>query len=467
MNAPVIDLSERIARADVVGAERSLIRATPYVWRDPETIPEREWLYGRTLLRGSLSLLVAPGASGKTALTVGMALALVSGRDLLGQRIWKGPSRVWLWNLEDSADEMDRLIQAGCKYWGLTVDDLEGRLFRDSALSGAGLILADKVSGVRIPERDAFTAELAAKRIDVTILDPLVSAHRLPENDNGKIDELAKSLTVVAEQTHSSILVVHHTAKLRGTEAGAESARGASALVNAARLVVAINRMSSDEASRFGVDGETRRRFIRVYDDKGNRSPPADASDWLMLESVLLNNGASGGEGDSLPVLVPWSPPDAFDGVTVGDLRRVQGVIASGTWAKNSGSATWAGHAVAQAMRLDADDVAAKARIKSLLGQWIANGALRVETMKSKETNYRVTPVVVVGEATCRPRREARTPCGDLKLGRNASILHFVAYQPITNGALAAAESDMRLLTQAAIEKRTLQQCIDFRMLSA
>jgi hypothetical protein len=33
--------------------------------------------------------------------------------------------------------------------------------------------------------------------------------------------------------------------------------------------------------------------------------------------------------------------------------------------------------------------------------------------------------------------------------------LYFVAYQSVTTGALAAAESSMRLLTQAAIEKPT------------
>ena len=40
----------------------------------------------------------------------------------------------------------------------------------------------------------------------------------------------------------------------------------------------------------------------------------------------------------------------------------------------------------------------------------------------------------------------------------SATIQHlpFVAYQSFTTGALAAAESDLRLLTTAAIEKRTL-----------
>jgi hypothetical protein len=37
------------------------------------------------------------------------------------------------------------------------------------------------------------------------------------------------------------------------------------------------------------------------------------------------------------------------------------------------------------------------------------------------------------------------------------AFLRFVAYQSVTTGALAAAESGVRLLTQAAIEKRSVR----------
>jgi hypothetical protein len=51
--------------------EAKLVAATPYVCRDPSSMSLRPWVYGRQLLRGSLSLVVAPGATGKTALVVG------------------------------------------------------------------------------------------------------------------------------------------------------------------------------------------------------------------------------------------------------------------------------------------------------------------------------------------------------------------------------------------------------------
>ena len=49
-------------------AAASLFTPRPYVCRDPSLLPRRQWLYGQHLIRGYLSLLVAPGGVGKTAL---------------------------------------------------------------------------------------------------------------------------------------------------------------------------------------------------------------------------------------------------------------------------------------------------------------------------------------------------------------------------------------------------------------
>ena len=116
--------------------------------------------------------------------------------------------------------------------------------------------------------------------------------------------------------------------------------------------------MSEDEAARAGVEG--RRSFFRVDSGKANMSPPAAVRDWYRLDSVDLGNG------DSVGVVTRWIWPDAFDGVTVSDLRKVQEAIAAGCWRENSQAKDWAGHAVAKALNLDATIKAGKARISSL-----------------------------------------------------------------------------------------------------
>ena len=118
------------------------IAATPYEWCDPAKIPAREWVYGRSIQRGHLRAVVAQGGAGKTILSVGEALAMATGRNLLGQPVPDGPKRVWLWNLEDDRDELARIIQAACKHWCIGPDDFRGNLFVDSALDGAILKLA-------------------------------------------------------------------------------------------------------------------------------------------------------------------------------------------------------------------------------------------------------------------------------------------------------------------------------------
>ncbi|TGN61780.1 hypothetical protein E4L95_09185 [Paracoccus liaowanqingii] len=91
--------------------------------RDPAQIPPRQWLYGRHLIRGFVSLTVAPGGLGKSSLLVAEILAMAAGRPLLGDNP-AHPLRVWLWNGEDPSEELQRRIQATCLHFGIEAEDL-------------------------------------------------------------------------------------------------------------------------------------------------------------------------------------------------------------------------------------------------------------------------------------------------------------------------------------------------------
>ncbi|MBB3692473.1 AAA family ATPase [Sphingomonas sp. BK580] len=394
------DLASMIADEPVPHpAISTAIKATPYQWRDPASIPPRAWVYGHMLLRGSLTVVVAPGATGKTALMIGTAMALATGRNLLGPKVWHGPKRVWLFNLEDASDELARGVQAGAIHWGIKPDDLGGRLYVDSGMDGVELKTALETptgTKINVPVVGALMTQLRDEQIDVLIVDPFVSSHSVNENDNRAIDMVAKQWARLASQAGCAIVLVHHARKLAGGEVSAETARGASALIAAARSVPTLNRMSDEEAAKFGIEGEERRRFFRVYDDKNNRAPPSDKSDWYRLHSVSLGNGADG--GDSLPVVVPWSPPQTFDGVTAAHLRAVQDLLAQGEYRKDQQSQPWAGDVVISVLGLDASRKADRLRASSLLTTWEANGALVVDTIKNASTNYKHRPIYRVGE---------------------------------------------------------------------
>ena len=55
-----------------------------FAWRDPKTIPPRAFIMGPHFIRRYVSATIAPGGLGKSALLTAEALALVTGRALLG-----------------------------------------------------------------------------------------------------------------------------------------------------------------------------------------------------------------------------------------------------------------------------------------------------------------------------------------------------------------------------------------------
>ena len=82
------------------------------------------------LIRGFTSATVAPGGVGKTLLEIVETLAMVSGKPLLGVSPPKR-LRVWLWNLEDPRQELERRIQAAAQQYGLMPSDIGDRLLLD------------------------------------------------------------------------------------------------------------------------------------------------------------------------------------------------------------------------------------------------------------------------------------------------------------------------------------------------
>jgi AAA domain len=235
-----------------VALAAAAISATPYVWKDPETIPQREWLYGHRLIRKFVSATVAQGGIGKSQLEIAEMLAMVSGKGLLGVRPLER-LRVWYWNLEDPRVETERRIQATAKHYNLKPDDLDGRLFfdcgREKALVIAETLPHSKGAVILRPVVDALITEVFARKIDVLIIDPFVSCHRVAENDNNAIDVVVKEWGRVADAANCAVELVHHIRKGE-QEVTAESARGGSAFIDAARVVRTVNRMTEDQAKK-------------------------------------------------------------------------------------------------------------------------------------------------------------------------------------------------------------------------
>lgn len=383
MDAVPIEIYNQTLRPDA--ETKTKLIAEPFIWRDPAKIPPRQWLYGNHYIRSYVTATVAPGGLGKTSVVQTEALAMASCRNLLGVEPSVGALRVWLWNLEDPIEEVERRFAAAALHHGVMPDEFAGRLFVNSGRD-TPLVVARKVKDtvtVAEPVIDALVDEIRAKRIDALIIDPFVSSHGLPENDNAAIDTAVKAWGRVAGRANCSVELVHHSRKLNGDQISADSARGGSAFVDGCRAVRVINRMTEGEASQFGL-AEHKRYFFLLH-DKQNMAPPVDKRDWYQMVPVLLPNG------DNVAAVQEWSPPNPFDDVSVQHLEQVQRELGKGSYRESDQSPDWAGFLVADIIGIDAGkglvanqrsglQKAAKAKVKTILRTWQTNGAIGLET---------------------------------------------------------------------------------------
>lgn len=386
---------EAPASAAPASAAPVVISAQPFVWRDPRAIPPRRWVYARHYIRQFVSMTIAPGGVGKSSLSTVESLAIATGRSLLD--IQPGEScPVWMFNLEDPYEELERRIAAAMMHFNIAPSDVADRLFLNSG-RGAKLVVATATkTGAVIarPVVDALKREIIARGVGVLTIDPFVSCHEVAENDNPAINVVMSAWREVADETNCAIELVHHSRKTNGQEVTDEDGRGGSSQHGAARAMRVLNRMSKDEAERAGV--ENRRQHFRTTDGKMNLAPGSDQDTWFQLVSVDLGNETEDRPGDHVAVVAPWSWPNAFDGVQLADLKKVQDKVSEGRWRKDPQSPQWVGHAVAEVLGLDPDSPKDKTKIKTLLKTWTANRMLKVVSEADEKGNQR--PFVKVGE---------------------------------------------------------------------
>ena len=359
---------------------RALIKANPYQWIDPEAVPRRDWLYGRHLIRKFTSATLASTGIGKTNLAIVETLAMVTGRPLLGVEVPKR-LRVWLWNGEEPYEELQARIAAACRHYGIAKEELEGWLFVNSGRDPEStLIIAVETRGgveIHVPVVEAVIATIQANKIDVMIVDPFISSHRVTENDNNAIDTVAKEWNRIADVCNIGIDLLHHTRKTGGAEATIEDGRGASALLAAVRPARILNRMTEKEAEEGQIKDE-RSRYLKVAEGKNNLALPPDRVTWLRQASIAI-----GPPGESDPetvgVVELWNWPKPLAGVTGSDFDKVAIVIRAGHWRESSQANDWVGIAVAQALGFDLGEPAEKAKVKGMIKAWIKAKSLVAE----------------------------------------------------------------------------------------
>ena len=272
---------------------------------DVAMLPRRRWMLGGTLLRGNVTVVVAPPGVGKSTLGIEQAVAVVTGREITGQTVHE-QSKVWIYNNEDDADELRRRLAAVLQHWDIPFSEVRGRLALNSG-ADRPLLLArlDRTGNViRLPDVDACIAHIREAGIGVFIVDPFVETHEVNENANDQIKTVAAMFREIARKSDCAVMLVHHTAKPpQGTSDGhagnMNTARGASALAGVARVVQTLFAMSARDAETHGIGDDDRHFYIRLDDAKANLSLITNKADWFRRVGVTIANG------DAVGVLAP------------------------------------------------------------------------------------------------------------------------------------------------------------------
>jgi hypothetical protein len=387
--------NQAISNADDEDAMQSW--PTPYNMFNALTLPRREWVYGYDYIKKYISVTASAGGIGKTSAIIVEALAIATGKDLLGTPV-KEQTNVWIINLEDPISEMQMRTIAAMQHYDIKPEEIKGRLFMDGEDTMQITLAAEGRDGL-ITNNDMLAAMIRVikeNKIGAVILDPFVSAHLVNENNNGSIQAVVAMLRKLARDTNSSVQLVHHIRKGNGDDATIDSVRGAGSLIGAARAARVINRITPEDAMALGVDEHEALGIFRVDDGKANLAPPSDKAVYRRMQSVEIANG------EHIGVATEFKLPDLFDGVTADNARNVQKLVQEAEanqtpYKANVQAKQYVGHAVAEELKLDMEKPGDKAKIKAIVKQWMKTNVLKLSEMYDKRQG-RDVQCVVVGE---------------------------------------------------------------------
>lgn len=358
---------------------------TPVRLIDEATLPRRRWVYAHHHIRGFVSVTASAGGIGKTSLTMVEAMAVATGRDLMGEPV-KERTNAWIINLEDPRSELELRLAAAMNHYDIKHGDIAGKLFMDGE-DDIGITLAvENRDG--IAQNEALLAfmrdKIKANSIGLVIIDPFVSVHEVNENSNTAIQVVVAMLRKLARETDAAIHVVHHVRKGNGDDATIDSVRGAGALIGAARAARVINKVSAADAAKLGIAEIESRGLFRVDDGKANLAPPADAAVYRRMVGVKLAND------EWVGVAVSYQLPDQWAGMTDRVVNDMLALIDKGPeegemWSmRPQDKSRWVGKVVTDYIFSDPMNAKTDAQSKTILRDWHEKGLIEETTYRSE-----------------------------------------------------------------------------------
>ena len=283
----------------------------PWEWLDPSTIARLECLYGDHYWRGEIVGTTALGGTGKSLLYIAEALAMITGKPLLGEAS-RGGLKVMLMNYEDSELVLRQRVTAAMLHYKIRPEEIAGKLFVESIGSDLMRFAKGSTEGVRIlaPNVDRLIGIIKRRGLDVVSLDPWVSVHEVDGNLGHLIQPVVTALKSVAQETEAAIAVAAHPRKTGGKELTQEDIAGALTLANKMRAVRTLDVMDDASSGKYGLAPWEANDFFRVSNAKHSHTRSTQPK-WMRKISVGLGNGGPGlfDRETVVGVVTQWSPP--------------------------------------------------------------------------------------------------------------------------------------------------------------
>ena len=304
---------KRVIPAGSVGDETGTIDIGQFDFANqPKTPFKRRPLHGSDLYRGEITVLSSAGGSSKTTWALAMAVALTTGRPLLGQQPPR-PLKVFIANVEDQRGETLMRLSAVLDHHQIPRSTLDHRVFVLGSEQAQSLVLTEVASGngrERLrPEGFAHLSSLIEMaKCDVVILDPLISLIPYGLNDGGIMSTVATELKQIAETLDCAIMLVAHTRKGSNAQTdGADATAGSSQIINRARVGLGLMTMSAAEATTHGVFPGEEWRYKKLINTKANLAP-MQGERWIEIVSIGAGNATPEyPDADNVAVAIPYS----------------------------------------------------------------------------------------------------------------------------------------------------------------
>ena len=258
-------------------------------------------------LTGSTGVIIAPGSTGKSLLSLQIAQTIALGEDVFG--IFRDMSEygpveaqiksgtVAIINVEDQDVIIeDRLHSMGEKFSDEEQALIEERLMIFSEVGKNFTIVSKNEQGRLVPsmkltEAMEFLKTLKPRLVIFDTMNRLSAG--VDENSNGDMGLVMSMIENLNRQVGCSSLIVHHANKgsvLSGNSDSQQAGRGASAVTDNARFQINLSTMSKDEAEKLGMGEMSRKSWVRMDYSKVNYGPPRQAV-WMMREQGGWLNG--------------------------------------------------------------------------------------------------------------------------------------------------------------------------------